>query len=92
MLEQQEIKDRFDNFYDDIWVFIEKYLPNYYTRDDVLENDILYKLTNDEEVNDDDREHYAYLDTPEKLIKARNESTFALFSEAYKVFTSTIIE
>ena len=65
-----------------VWIFIEKYLPNYYTRNDVLENDILCRLANNEEVDESDREDFAYLDTQEKLEAELLESTISLFNEA----------
>lgn len=38
----------------DYWRFIEAYLPNYYSRDDVLLSDILYRyITSDEESCED---------------------------------------
>lgn len=65
-----------------VWIFIEKYLPNYYTRGEVLENDVLCRLANDEEVVDSDREYFAYLDTKEKIDAELLESTISLFNEA----------
>lgn len=40
----------------EIWKFIEEYLPNYYTRDDVLYNNILLKFIEGEELHDKDLE------------------------------------
>ncbi len=36
------------------WRFIEDYLPNYHSRDDVLCDDILYRYFEDDEVSDED--------------------------------------
>lgn len=41
-------------FPDDGWDFTRLYLPNYYTRNDVLKSDILFRYVHDEEVNTDD--------------------------------------
>ena len=42
--------------YNGLWRFIEDYLPDYYHRDDVLQDDILCRFINDEEVCDIDLE------------------------------------
>ena len=42
----------FDDFGE--WPFITDNLPNYYTRDDVLYNDIVAKYVNGEELDEDD--------------------------------------
>ena len=38
-----------------IYEFLEKYLPNYYFRDDVLKSDILFRFLTNEELNEKDR-------------------------------------
>ena len=40
--------------YTNLWQFIEEYLPNYYSRDDVLRNDILFRFIDGDDVCDDD--------------------------------------
>lgn len=37
-----------------LWRFFEKYLPNYYSRDDVLLDDILFKYIDGDEVCEED--------------------------------------
>lgn len=37
-----------------MWLFVENYLPNYYSRDDVLIDDILYRYITGDEVCDED--------------------------------------
>ena len=46
--------DSSNNSYNKIWCFFEDNLPNYYGRDDVLRNDILYRFYEGEQVCDDD--------------------------------------
>lgn len=36
------------------WRFIEEFLPNYYSRDDVLRDDILYRYVNGDDVCNED--------------------------------------
>ena len=43
------------SLYSNLWDFIEMYLPNYYTRDDVLRSDILYRFLDNEDVNVEDK-------------------------------------
>lgn len=38
----------------DYWPFIVKYLPNYYSRNDVLHSDIFCKFVNNEEISKED--------------------------------------
>ncbi len=40
--------------YSNLWSFIGDYLPNYYSRDDVLRSDILFRYINNEDVSDSD--------------------------------------
>ena len=40
--------------YSDLWGFIEEYLPNYYSRNDVLRSDILFRCINGESVDESD--------------------------------------
>lgn len=40
--------------YHSLWIFIETYLPNYSSRDDVLWNDILSRFLEDDEVCESD--------------------------------------
>ena len=44
-----------NNAYTNIWRFIETYLPNYSSRDDVLTNDILYRYLDNDTVHEDDK-------------------------------------
>lgn len=37
-----------------LWRFIEDYLPNYYSRDDVLRDDILYRYYDGDDISDED--------------------------------------
>ena len=37
-----------------MWRFIEDYLPNYSSRDDILRNDILFRYLDDDDVCDED--------------------------------------
>ena len=46
-----EITNNYSNVY---WRFIEEYLPNYYSRDDVLRNDILFRYIDDDDICDED--------------------------------------
>lgn len=41
--------------YNSVWSFIEKHLPNYYQRDDVLKSDILFRFINGDDVDDEDK-------------------------------------
>lgn len=40
--------------YSNLWSFIEDYLPNYYSRNDVLRSDILFRYINNEDVSESD--------------------------------------
>lgn len=42
------------NSYISTWRFIEDYLPNYSSRDDILRNDILFRYLDDDDVCDED--------------------------------------
>ena len=44
-----------NNYTDNFWNFIEKYLPNYYTRDDVLYDDILFRFIDDDNVSEEEQ-------------------------------------
>ncbi len=41
--------------YSDLYLFIADYLPNYYSRNDVLESDILFRFLTNEEINEYDK-------------------------------------
>jgi len=45
-----------NNLYSIIWNFIEEYLPNYYSRDDVLRSDILFRYIDSDDVCITDKE------------------------------------
>lgn len=45
-----------DILYPNLWQFIEEYLPNYCSRDDVLESDILFRYVEGDEVETQDKE------------------------------------
>jgi len=65
------------------WQLIEKYLPDYYTSDQVLRSDILWRYVDGEEVSDDDIEwiEAEFVDKREVLAEiARIES--GLFTDA----------
>ncbi len=70
-----------NNYTDNFWNFIEKYLPNYYTRDDVLYDDILFRFIDDDNVSEEDLAWIAEeFNSDKKLIKdeiVRIETRFA---------------
>ena len=70
-----------NNYADNFWNFIEKYLPNYYTRDDVLYDDILFRFIDDDNVSEEDLAWIAEeFNSDKKLIKdeiVRIETRFA---------------
>lgn len=43
-----------NNSFHNMWQFIEEYLPNYSSRDDVLQDDILFRYIDDDDVCDED--------------------------------------
>lgn len=42
------------NFYAALWNFIAEYLPDYYSRSDVLRSDILFRFLDDDELWESD--------------------------------------
>lgn len=56
-----------DNFY--FWSFIEKYYPNYYSCDDILMSDILYRKIHNEEMCEEDEEMIKDWDVKSELLK-----------------------
>ena len=44
-----------DTYYSNLYLFIAEYLPNYYSRNDVLEGDILFRFLTNEEINEYDK-------------------------------------
>lgn len=67
--------------YRQYWEFIEKYLPGYSHRDDVLRSDILLRFLTDEEVRDEDLKWIAAeFNSDKSLVKrelVRLEAKFA---------------
>lgn len=43
-----------NEYHNGFWPFIVEYLPNYYTRDDVLEDDILFRFLTGDDVCEED--------------------------------------
>ena len=70
-----------NNYANGLWRFIEDYLPNYYSRDDVLRDDILLRFVEDEDVYEKDLTWIAHeFNSDKKLIKEeliRLETMFA---------------
>jgi len=59
-----------NSYADGFWRFIEEYLPNYYSRDDVLRSDILLRFVDDEEVYEKDLVWIAEeFNSDKKLVK-----------------------
>ena len=48
-----------NNEYSNLWHFIETYLPNYSSRDDVLRSDILYRYLTNDDVDEEDKKWIA---------------------------------
>lgn len=46
----------YNNYHNGFWQFIEEYLPNYSSRDDVLRDDILLRFISDDDVCEEDME------------------------------------
>ena len=44
------------NICSNLWYFIEDFLPNYSSRDDVLQNDIIFRYIHDDDICDGDLE------------------------------------
>lgn len=68
--------------YSGLWEFFAEFLPDYYRRNDVLEDDILNRFDDDEEVSDDDLEWidgYYHLD--KTLVKKRLSELETQFAE-----------
>ncbi len=58
------------NRFNEMWQFIESYLPNYYFRDDVLQDDILYRyLEGDDVCNEDINWIKTEFDEDKNLVK-----------------------
>lgn len=62
------------------WNFIEKYLPNYTRRNDVLESDILTRYVENEEVDEDDLEWLP--ENKEEARKQLEELDVELYNES----------
>ena len=77
-----------NNYANGFWRFIEEYLPNYYSRDDVLRDDILLRFVENEDVYEKDLVWIAdEFDSNKKLIVEeiiRLETKFA--EEALKTY------
>ena len=74
------------------WRFIEEYLPNYYSHDDVLRNDILFRFFYNDDVCDEDLKWIQEEFQGKKELVAeeliRLESNFA--AEAIKAYYTSI--
>lgn len=70
-----------NNYTGYFWRFIEKYLPNYSSRDDVLRDDILFRFITNDEVCEEDLAWIANdFNSDKKLVKeelVRLETKFA---------------
>ena len=65
------------------WQIIEKNLPNYSSRNDVLENDILQRFVNEEPVSNEDAEWIAGIaNNKNDIKKALHLSNVKLYIEA----------
>ncbi|MCD0474438.1 hypothetical protein LPB87_08515 [Flavobacterium sp. EDS] len=53
----------------DYWEFIEKYYPNYYSCEDILLSDILFRKLNNEQICDEDEEMIKDCDVKAELLK-----------------------
>ena len=76
---------------DKYWSFIAKYLPNYYSRDDVLWSDILNRYISDEDVSEEDIEYIEQTfankdDVIEECMQLENR----LFAEAIENYYSQL--
>jgi hypothetical protein len=71
-----------------MWRFIENYLPNYSSRDDILRNDILFRYFDDDDVCDEDMQWIkAEFNGDKQLVKEeliRLEKGF--FEESLKAY------
>ena len=75
-------------FYSDLWSFIAEYLPNYSSRNDVLESDILRRFLDDEDLCYDDflMIHDEYEGSKENVRNALVELESALAQEVLKAY------
>lgn len=59
-----------NNSYTSMWRFIESFLPNYSSRDDVLRDDILYRYIDGDDICDEDYKWILHeFDGDKELIK-----------------------
>ena len=70
------------------WPFIEKNLPNYYRRDDVLYSDILMRYLSDEEVCETDLKWIRMLGSREAVVVEFIQMETLLFRCALESFLS----
>lgn len=75
-------------FYSDLWSFIAEYLPNYSSRNDVLESDILRRFLDDEDLCYDDflMIHDEYGGNKENVKNALIVLETSLIQEALKAY------
>jgi len=80
--ESEATKDLPDNY----WELVEKHLPNYHSRDDVLENDILTRYVNKEKISSEDekwiKKQFGNDNLTENAEQALEESNRVLYQEA----------
>lgn len=64
------------------WDFIEQNLPNYYSRDDVLESDILGRYINNEDVLESDTKWIQKIGSLEAISAYTNQLNSKLYKES----------
>lgn len=82
------------SLYSNLWDFIEMYLPNYYTRDEVLRSDILYRFLDNEDVNDEDKK-WIYEDFNNNIVAIKQECKdleMQFLSESLENYYSQLIK
>ena len=72
------------------WRFIEEYLPNYYHRDDILEDDILSRYVENEDVCDDDLKWITseFNNDKELVIKELDKMESGFMEEALQAYNA----
>ena len=68
------------------WPFIEKYLPDYYSREDVLHSDILTRYLDGEEVLEQDLPWITELGTREDVVAELIDIDSCLLQEALEAY------
>ncbi|MCV9933695.1 hypothetical protein OIU80_15535 [Flavobacterium sp. LS1R47] len=72
----------------DYWEFIEKYYPNYYSCDDILMNDILYRKIHNEEICEEDEEMIKDWDVKSELLKLDKMIFFKALEKYFEIHYS----